>query len=78
MDIPLIHDDFMVVKINMSMSSHKICCMYNAPEQSNYRWAVNDFLSLLETLKNSFVDTNSLVVHTGDINFTEPSWANIS
>ena len=51
-DIPLIHDDFIVVKINLSMSSLIIYCIYNAPEQSNYRWAVNDFLNLPEKLKN--------------------------
>ena len=76
--ILLIHDDFIVVKINLSMSSLKNCCIYNAPAQSNYRWAVNDFLNLLEKLKNFIVDTNSLVVLSGDINFTEASWANRS
>ena len=77
-NIPLIHDDFIVVKINLSLSSLIICCIYNAAEQSNYRWAVNDFLNLLEKLKNSIVVTNSLVVPTGDINFTETSCANMS
>ena len=38
--------------------------------------AVNDFLNLLE--KNSIMDTNSLVALTGDINFEESSWANMS
>ena len=78
MDILLIHDDFIVAKINLSLSSRIICCIYNALEQSNYRWAINDFLNLLEKLKTSFVDTNSLVVLTGDINFTEAYWANMS
>ena len=72
----MIHEDFIVVKINLSMCSLKICCIYNAPAQSNYRWAVNDFLNLLEKLKNSIVDANSLVVLSGGINFTETSWAN--
>ena len=57
--------------------SFLICCIYSEPEQSNYRWAVNDFLNLLKKLK-TFVDTNSLVVLTGEINFTETSWANMS
>ena len=51
-DISLIHDNFIVIKINFSMSFLIICCIYNAPEQSNYRWAANDFLNLLEKLKN--------------------------
>ena len=77
-DIPFIHDDFIVFKINLSMSSLIICCIHNAPEQNHYRWAVNDFLNLLEKLNKSIVDTNSLVLLTGDINFTETSWANMS
>ena len=78
MDIPLIHDDSIVFKINLSMSSLIISCKYNAPEQINYQWAVNDFLNRLEKLKNFIVDTNSLVVLTGNINFTEFSWPNMT
>ena len=77
-DIPLIHDEFIVVKINLLMFALIICCIYHAPEQSNYRWAVNDFLKFLEKIKNSIVDTNCLVMLTGDINFTETSWAKMS
>ena len=77
-DIPLILDDFIVVKINLLMSSLIICCIYNASKQSNHRCALNDFLNLLQKVKNSIVDTNSLVVLTDDINFTEIFWANMS
>ena len=52
--------------------------MYNAAEQSNYRGAVNDFQNRLEKLKNSIVVTKSIVVLTGDVNFTEISCANMS
>ena len=68
-----------VLKLLSSTQSVLVCCIYNAPARSIYQWEQNESFLLLQKLhlltKTHFCDS---IVITGDLNFSNTDWDNMS
>ena len=52
-----------------------ICCLYNPPRTSKYRWPETEFLNLLTEIEEKANENNcSSVILAGDINFESTEW----
>ena len=67
-------EDFLVIRVNASQH-FLICCLYNSPVNSHFRWKRDKLIALLNELKckQAFLDCKFVVI-TGDINFSKTSW----
>ena len=74
------NDDHVVCKLTCNdYDSLLLCCIYNAPFQSSYQWNKNELLALLHELENLPTENHcNDIVLTGDLNFSNTNWRNMS
>lgn len=76
LDLKLEHPDYVAVQLKSSgKPTVNICCIYNSPSGSPYRWDLETLSSLLKKLAN--IEAGDLIV-TGDINFDQTNWKQLS
>ena len=74
------NDDHVVCKLTCNdYDSLLLCCIYNAPFPSSYQWNENELLALLHELENLATENHcNDIVLTGDLNFSNTNWRNMS
>ena len=68
-------DEYVAIKVTPKDVPMIICCIYNPPKQSNYRWPVEKMINLIKDLKMFAEEENcESIIVTGDINFEHTCW----
>ena len=72
--IPLDHEH-VALKISSDHLSYMLCCIYNPPQNSPYRWKAQELQLIVKSLNQIQLEQNcGPNVLVGDINFSETNW----
>ena len=70
------HSDYTALKITQGFQNLVLCCVYNAPFPTGYRWDLNVFLNLIDKLHEKCRNhAPCQLIIIGDINFSHTNWS---
>ena len=74
------HSDCITIKIKTKKDSVVLlCCIYNAPYQSNYQWEIKDLKTLIENIQLKAKECQcNLIILTGELNLSQTNWLTMS
>ena len=78
-NLSIVHDDYVAIKIYNKPKPILICCVYNPPTGSPFIWSSGQLSNLLyqiELIRSNQIFENTIL--TGDINFSKTEWESMS
>ena len=69
------HQDSTTIKLSIKGKEIRLCCVYDAPFPSQYKWNASDFIFFNEKINQNAIELDCKnAIITVDLNFSQTNW----